>query len=369
MDVDAGVLWERNSPWTIEEIQLGDPGPREVLVKLGASGICHSDDHAVTGDVQLPLPLIGGHEGAGEVVEIGREVTRVAVGDQVILAAVPACGQCRWCSNGRQNLCDSGSRAMSTETYDGTSRRMLRGVAVSALTQLGTFSPFTTVSEMQAVRIDPDIPAQVAALVGCGVTTGLQASTKVAEVKAGDVVVIQGTGGVGISAVQGARIAGAAIIVAVDPVQAKRDWALQFGATHAVPSMDEATLLVSELTRGVMADKAILCVGVAHGDQIGPLLAIISKGGRVVVSSVSPMHESGMSGSLFDLAMMNKELRGHIYGQANPIADFPRTLALYRQGVLQLDEMITRTYPLADLNAAFEDLHAGRNVRGVLVFD
>jgi S-(hydroxymethyl)glutathione dehydrogenase/alcohol dehydrogenase len=369
MKVEAAVLWERHSPWKVEEIDLGEPHAREVLVQIKASGICHSDDHAVTGDFQTHLPQIGGHEGAGVVVSVGDNVTRVKVGDHVILSAIPSCGTCRWCSAGRANLCDAGASSMTVEAPDGTVRRHHGDVPVSALCQLGTFSPYVTVSEFQTVPIDRDVPFEVAALIGCGVTTGVQASTKVADVVTGDVVVVQGVGGVGVSAVQGARIAGATTIVAVDPVPAKRDWALGFGATHTAATMEEATELVSELTRGVMADKAILCVGVAHGSHIGPLLDIVSKGGRVVVSSVAPMSEQGMSGSVFQLGMMNKELRGHVYGQANPIADFPRTIALYRSGALKLDEMITRRLPLHDVNEGFAAMHAGTVIRSVITFD
>lgn len=368
MKVAAAVLWERRSPWKIEEIDLGDPHAREVLVRMSASGICHSDDHAVTGDMQTILPQVGGHEGAGIVEAVGENVTRVKVGDHVILAAIPSCGMCRWCSAGRANLCDRGAASMTLEAWDGTVRRHVDGRPIFALCQLGTFSPYVTVSELQAVPIDHDVPLDVAALIGCGVTTGVQAATKVAQVASGDVVVVQGVGGVGMSAVQGARIAGAATIVAVDPVQAKRNWALDFGATHTASTMEEATALVSEVTHGVMADKAILCVGVAHGDDIGPLLDIVSKGGLVAVSSVAPMAERGMSGSLFHFAMSNKELRGHVYGQANPTADFPRTIALYRNGKLDIEGMITRRLKLHEINEGFEAMHAGTVLRSVITF-
>jgi NDMA-dependent alcohol dehydrogenase len=369
MKVQAGVLWQRGEVWKVEEVELGDPKPGEVLVRIAASGICHSDDHSVTGDVLTPLPLVGGHEGAGTVVAIGDKVSRVSVGDHVILTAIPSCGNCRWCSSGHANLCDKGAAAMTVETYDGTVRRHIGETPISAMCQLGTFSDHVVVSEMQTVPIDTDIPLDVAALIGCGVTTGLQAATKVGEVRPGDVVVVQGVGGVGTNAVQGARIAGASTIVAVDPVEAKREWAVQFGATDAAASMEEATELVSSVTRNVMADKAILCVSVAHGEHLGPLLRIISKGGRVVITSVAPMTEEGMSGSLFELAMMDKEVRGHVYGRCNPMADIPRTLALYRSGQLKLDELITTRYKLADVNDGFAAMHGGTNLRGLIEFD
>jgi len=368
MRTHAAVLWQQGGPWKLEQIELDPPKEREVLVKLAASGLCHSDDHAVTGDTPIPYPVVGGHEGAGVVVEVGSQVTRVAVGDHVILAAVPSCGACRWCSSGRANLCDLGAFALTGHGPDGTYRRHLDGVGIGAFAQLGTFSPYVVVGETQTVAIRQDIPLELAALVGCGVTTGLGAAQRVGQVQPGDVVVVVGIGGVGINAVQGARIAGAATIVAVDPVAKKRDWAREFGAHHAVASVEEAQQLVAQLTRNVMADKAILCVGVAHGSDVGPLLNLVSKGGRVVITSVAPVAEEGMSGSLFALAMMNRQLVGHVFGQANPTADFPRTLDLYTGGQLRLAELVTARYTLDQINEGYEAMHRGDNLRGIITY-
>lgn len=368
METSAAVLWGVKEPWKVEQLTLDPPGPREVLVQLAASGLCHSDDHVVTGDTPCPTPMVGGHEGAGVVLEVGADVTRVKVGDHVILTPVPNCGQCRWCVSGRANLCDMGAFALSGHGPDGTFRRHLGDLGVGAYCQIGTFSQYTVVSETQAVPIDEDIPLELAALVGCGVTTGVGAATTVGGVQPGDVVVVVGIGGVGINAVQGARIAGAGIIVAVDPLENKRAWAEQFGATHSVASMEEAHELVGELTRGVMADKAILAVGVAHGEMAGPLLSLVSKGGRAVLTAVAPVAEVGTSASMFDIAMMNKQLVGHVFGEANPLADFPRLLRLYRNGQLMLDELITQRYPIERINDGYADMHGGRNLRGVLVY-
>jgi S-(hydroxymethyl)glutathione dehydrogenase/alcohol dehydrogenase len=369
MQTRAAVLWEVGGPWKVENIELDPPQAGEVLVKLAASGLCHSDDHIVTGDTPAPLPMIGGHEGAGVVTEVGPGVTRVAVGDHVILAAVPACGQCRWCSSGQANLCDRGAYALTGHGPDGTYRRHQGGTDIGAYCQIGTFSPYIVASEMQTVPIDQSIPLDLAALVGCGVTTGLGAAQAVGQVRPGDFVVVVGVGGVGINAVQGALIAGAATVVAVDPVEKKRDWALRFGAHHAAASIDEARALVSELTGNVGADKAILCVGVAHGDLVGPMLSLVSKGGRVVITSVAPIAEQGMSGSLFEVAMLNKQLVGHVFGQANPIADFPRTLQLYKNRALKLDELVTQRYSLDDINEGYAAMHRGDNLRGILVYE
>lgn len=369
MKVSAAVLWERRSPWKVEKIELADPGPGQVLVEVAASGICHSDDHGVTGDIPMPLPQVGGHEGAGVVLEVGPGVTRVRPGDHVVLSAIPTCGNCRWCNSGRSNLCDLGRRAATRQATAEVPPRRLGDRTLSAVSQLGTFSSHVVVSELQAVRIDEDIPLDVAALVGCGVTTGVLGATRVAGVEPGDVVVVQGVGGVGVNAVQGAQIAGASVIVAVDPVEQKREWAKTFGATHVASDMDEAKELVADLTKGVMADKSILCIGVARHSFLPPLLDIVSKGGRAVIASIAPVApeaDAGTSFSLFDFAMSNKELRGHVYGQANPVADFPRLLSLYRSGRLKLDELITARYRLEDINDGFAAMHGGTILRGLL---
>jgi len=368
MKTRAAVLWQVGGPWKVEELELDPPRDGEVLVQLAASGLCHSDDHALTGDTPCPFPIVGGHEGAGVVVDVGPNVDRVAVGDHVLLSAVPSCGRCRWCSAGRANLCDRGAYALTGHGPDGTYRRHQGTTDIGAYCQLGTFSEYTVVSQFQTVPIRKDVPLELAALVGCGVTTGLGAAIKVGEVEPGDVVVVVGVGGIGVNAVQGAKIAGAATIVAVDPLANKRDWARQFGATHTAASLDEARELVSSLTGNVMADKAILCVGIAHGDMVGPLLSLVSKGGRAVITSITPIADTGMSGSLFEFTMMNKQLVGHVFGQANPTADFPRTLELYANGVLKLDELVTRRYPLEGINDGYAAMHNGDNLRGVLVY-
>ncbi|MFE9327533.1 NDMA-dependent alcohol dehydrogenase [Nocardia sp. NPDC052278] len=369
MQVPAAVLWAQGAPWKIETVELDAPHEGEVLVKLAASGLCHSDDHVVTGDTPCAFPMIGGHEGAGVVEAVGPGVTRTAVGDHVILAAVPACGQCRACSRGRANLCDRGAFALTGHGPDGTYRRHIGDTGIGAYCQIGTFSPYVVAHETQTVPIRRDVPLELAALIGCGVTTGVGAAVKVGRVQIGDIVVVVGIGGVGINAVQGALLGGAATVVAVDPVARKRDWALQFGAHHAVSSMAEATELVGKLTDGAGADLAILCVGVAHGDMVGPLLGLIAKGGRAVVTSVAPVAEENMSGRLFELAMWNKTLSGHVFGQANPIDDFPRTVELYRCGAIKLEELVTARYTLDEINEGYRAMHSGENLRGIIVYD
>lgn len=366
MRVPAAVLFGPHEPYKVEEIELDEPKSREVMVELTASGLCHSDDHFVAGDIPLPGAMVAGHEGAGVVVDVGSEVTRVKEGDHVILHPVPNCGQCRWCVNGRANLCDMGAFALTGHAPDGTYRRHLCDTDIGAFCQLGTFSPYTTVSETQVVSIDPDVPLEVAALIGCGVTTGVGAATRVGQIQHGDVVVVIGAGGVGTSAIQGARIAGAAVIVAVEPIEFRREQSKHFGATHAFADVSQADPLVRDLTHGVGADVVIITVGVMRPELLAPALFLTSKGGTCVVTSVAPITDMTASISLFDFAMMNKRLLGHVYGQANPLDDFRRLVSLYKSGALLLDDMITRQYDLAEINDGFAAMHDGSNIRGAI---
>jgi S-(hydroxymethyl)glutathione dehydrogenase/alcohol dehydrogenase len=366
MKVEAAVLFGTHQPYKVVDIELDKPKEREVLVELTASGLCHTDDHLVTGDMPVPLPMVAGHEGAGVVVELGPEVTRVKEGDHVILHAPPNCGQCRWCVTGRAYICDRSAFALTGYGADGTYRRHLDGADIGAFCQLGTFSPYTTVSETQVVPIDSDVPLNVAALIGCGVTTGFGAATKVGQVREGDVVVVIGAGGVGTSAIQGARVAGAATIVAVEPFDFRRGQATTFGATHTAPEIAAAERLVRDITRGVMADVVIITVGVMHGDLLAPAMQLVSKGGTCVLTSVAPASETHVNFSLTELVFYNKRLLGHVYGEANPVDDFRRMVNMYKSGALLLDEMITREYSLAEINDGYAAMHDGSNIRGVI---
>jgi len=377
----AAILWETNSKWSVEEIDLDPPGPGEVLVKLAASGLCHSDEHLVTGDMVMDpsiadalglqqLPIIGGHEGAGEVVETGANVTGVAPGDHVVLSFIPACGRCPSCAIGQQHLCDLGAFLLAgRQVTDFTARHHASdGRDLGIMCCVGTFEPITVVSEASCVKIEPHIPLDKAALVGCGVTTGWGSAVNAADVRSGETVVVVGLGGIGMNAVQGARLAGADKIVAIDLLSSKQERAVQFGATHTAGSMEEAAALVSELTRGAMADKAILTVGVAYGDLIAPLMNLVKKAGRAVVTAVAPMSQTDVKLDLFMHAMARKELVGCIFGNANPRRDIPRILDLYMDGKLLLDELVTNTYTLGDVNQGYEDMRNGTNIRGLITF-
>jgi len=370
LKTQAAVLWNVGEPWSLEEVDLGEPVGGEVKVKLAASGLCHSDEHLVTGDIPIALPVIGGHEGAGVVEAVGPGVTSVKEGDHVVLSFIPACGRCHFCSTGRQNLCDLGMHLLGgLPIADGVQRFSAKGKGLGTMCLLGTFCPYTVVHESSVVKIDESVPLDVAALVGCGVTTGWGTAVYSADVQPGETVVVIGTGGVGVNAVQGARLAGARHIVAVDPVPFKREQAMAFGATHTAPDLDAAQALVTELTWGRMADKAILTVGTAEGDLIAPMLDIVAKDGRAVVTAIAPMSQMDVKLNLHLLTLFQKQLHGSLFGSANPRADIPKLLTLYGEGLLKLDELVTRRYKLEDVNQGYQDMRDGKNVRGLIVFD
>ncbi|RAY12625.1 alcohol dehydrogenase [Actinomadura craniellae] len=382
MQTRAAILWESHTDWSIEDIELDDPKAGEVKIKIAASGMCHSDEHMVTGDMVVPpefaelvaleqFPVIGGHEGAGEVVEVGPGVTTLQEGDHVVLSFIPACGRCPSCARGQQHLCDLGAVLLAgRQISDFTARHHSKsGKDLGTMCCTGTFSPYTVVNESSCVKIDEWIPMDKAALVGCGVTTGWGSAVNAADVQAGDTVVVIGVGGIGMNAVQGAAMAGARHVVAVDPVEWKREKAVStFGATHSAASIEEAMAMVGELTWGANADKAILATGVATGDLIAPMMSMVAKGGRGVVTAVAPMTQEDVKLNLFELSMMRKELVGCIFGNANPRRDIPRLLHLYQDGRLKLDELITTTYTLDEINQGYQDMRDGKNIRGLITY-
>ena len=261
-----------------------------MVIKIAGAGLCHSDEHLMTGDMlpdpsmaPMVFPMVGGHEAAGEVVDVGPGVRSVAVGDHVVLSFIPACGRCPSCAKGQQHLCDMGAYALTgRQITDMTARHHdHEGNDLGIMCCIGTFAEYTVVNEASCVKIDNWMNLETASLIGCGVTTGWGSAVYAADVTPGDTVVVIGLGGIGMNAVQGARIAGARYIVAVDPVSWKRDAAEQFGATHAAESIEAAMAIVSKITWGANADKAILTTGVATGDLIAPMLALVAKGGRV----------------------------------------------------------------------------------------
>ncbi|WP_156752397.1 NDMA-dependent alcohol dehydrogenase [Mycobacterium sp. ACS1612] len=386
MKCQGAVIRGVGQDWEITEITLDPPREGEVLVKMAVAGICHSDDHFSTGDmVPTPdlaammeamgmprldyFPLIGGHEGAGVVAEVGPGVRSVKPGDRVSYSFIAACGKCRWCVSGMTYLCDNGAAMLTKESIDGARRRHLGDEDVTAFCQLGTFAEYGLLAEESVIKLDESIPLEAASLVSCGVTTGWGSGTTGVGTKPGDTVVVVGTGGVGINAVQGARAAGANMVIAVDPVEFKRDSAKFFGATDTSPSMEEAIAQVRELTRGVMADRVVLTPSVVTADMLTPALALTSKGGTCLITGVPKFELSMVPMLLVDMLQSCKTLKGLIYGGMNPRASMPMLLDMYRNGHLKLDELITKRYKLNEINDAIADLREGRNIRGVIEFD
>jgi NDMA-dependent alcohol dehydrogenase len=386
MKCQAAVIRGVGREWELEEITLDPPRAGEVLVKMAVAGVCHSDDHFATGDyIPTPelvaimeatgapvpdyFPVLGGHEGAGVVEEVGPGVGSVRPGDRVAMSFMPACGSCRWCVTGQTYLCDAGAMMMAKEmTTDGTPRRHLGDEDLTAMAQLGTFAEYAVLSEHSVVKIDDSTPFEAASLVSCGVTTGWGSGTVGVGTEVGDTVVVVGTGGVGINAVQGARAAGANSVIAVDPVDFKRDTAKFFGATDTCPSMEEAFPLVHALTQGVMADRVVLTPGVLRPEMLAPALMLTRKGGTCLMTAVPKLEVSMVPLVLVDMIQSCKQLKGLLYGGMNPRASMPMLLSMYRNGNLKLDELVTRRYRLGQLNDAIADMREGRNIRGIIEF-
>jgi len=368
MKTRAAVLWGLNQKWEVEEVDLDGPKEREVLVKLTVSGLCHSDDHLVTGDMPMQLPAVGGHEGAGVVVDIGPGVSEVEVGDHVVLSFIPACGRCRECARGMSNLCELGAAIVLGPQLDGTHRFHARGQDLGQMCVLGTFSEYTVVPIASVVKVDKDIPLDKAALVGCGVTTGYGAAVRTGEVSDGDTVVVMGVGGLGINAVQGAHIAGARQIVALDPVAYKLERSTEFGATHTAATVEEAHAIVTDITRGRMADVCVVTTDSGEGTYVAQGLSLVGKRGRVVMTAIPHPTDTRVDMSLFDLTLYEKQVRGCLFGSSNPRHDIFRMLDLYQSGRLKLDELVTREYALEDVNQGYDDMKSGRNLRGLIRF-
>jgi NDMA-dependent alcohol dehydrogenase len=367
MRTQAAVLWEYGQDWQVTELELDEPRAGEVLVRLAASGLCHSDEHVRAGDLPMEgLPCVGGHEGAGVVERAGPGVTKVSEGDHVVLSFIPACGDCAWCASGHQNLCDLGAGLRTGLQRDGTSRHHVAGHDARLMCMLGTFSPYTVCGESSVVRIDDAIPLERAALVGCGVTTGWGTAVYGAGVKPGDTVVVFGVGGVGAAAIQGARIAGATQIIAVDPAPFNREQSLRFGATHAFGSAAEAAAAVTDLTHGAMANSALITVDVATATILADGLSVVGKTGTVALTSIAPVALRAIELPMFQLTSWQKRIVGCLFGNASPRADIPKLLRLYQEGDLMLDELVTRTYRLHEVNDGYEDMRKHRNVRGVI---
>jgi S-(hydroxymethyl)glutathione dehydrogenase/alcohol dehydrogenase len=362
----AVICRELNQPVVVEEIRVDPPKRGEVTVKLAACGVCHSDLSATNGTLQLQLPLILGHEAAGEVVEVGEGVPHLAVGDHVVSSFIYMCGECRFCAAGRPVLCVEQGKALTT-LPDGTVRtRDAKGNPLNIFSGCGVMAEYATIHVDNLVKIDPKVPLDRAALVGCAVTTGVGAVFNTARVVPGSSVAVFGCGGVGLNVVQGARIAGAERIIAIDTLEAKASLAREFGATDTLVLKpgEDPTKALKKMTGGG-PDYAFECVG--SGELAAVAYKAIRRGGLAVVVGVAKPGDSTAVRTM-TLPFEEKTLTGSYFGSCVPRIDFPRMLALYQAGKLKLDELITRRYRVEEAPQAFADLQSGRNARGVIVF-
>jgi S-(hydroxymethyl)glutathione dehydrogenase/alcohol dehydrogenase len=344
---------------SVEEVTPVDPGPRDVIVRIGASGVCHSDVSVTNGALPIPPPCVLGHEGAGTIEWVGPEVSRVAVGDRVIASFVPACGVCFFCLHGQSNLCELGNEINFLPKVTRAD-----GSTAIALTALGTFADQMTVHEACVVKVETDVPDEQLALIGCGVTTGVGAALNTAHVEPGSSVAVIGCGGVGQAVIQGARIAGAGRIFAIDPVELKRKAAEQLGATDLIdPADGDPTAQVHALTGGRGADYAFEVIGLP--ETINQAFATARRGGTVVVVGASRI-ESQVTLSGFGLFYEEKKLLGCVYGSAQVRRDFPRFIGLVETGRLDIANMVSAQIGLDDVNDAFRAMQAGEVIRSVI---
>ncbi len=370
MKTRAAVMRAIGQDWEVTELELDPPKTGEVLIKWVASGICHSDEHLRNGDLVPRYPIVGGHEGAGIIEEVGPGVTRVKPGDHIICSFLPVCGHCRWCATGRSNLCDLGATILDGHLLDATYRfHDAAGEDVGGFCMLGTFADRAVVSELSCVPVDNDVPLDKVALIGCGVPTGWGSAVHAAAVEPGDTIVIYGIGGIGINSVQGAALAGARNVVAVDPLPNKREAAEQLGATHSFATAGEAAMAIHGLTRGVMADKAIVTAGTVTTELVNDALNTVRKAGTVVITGLADLVSNNIQINSTLLTLMEKRIQGSIFGSGDPYNDIPLMVQLYQSGDLKLDELITTTYSLDQINQGFEDLLNGKNIRGLILHD
>jgi S-(hydroxymethyl)glutathione dehydrogenase/alcohol dehydrogenase len=356
----AAIFTEANQPLSIEEVELSPVGRRDVLVRVNASGVCHSDLSIQNGSVPLPPPCILGHEGSGTVEEVGAEVTSVKKGDRVIASFVLACGDCWWCLHDRTNLCEA---ALGNSMVPRATRS--DGSIASGMTGLGTFAEAMVLAERSVVKVGTDLPDEQLALIGCGVTTGVGAALNTARVQPGSSVAVIGCGGVGQAVIQGARIAGAARIIAVDPVELKRKTAEQLGATDLVdPGQGDPVSQVQALTGGRGVDYAFEVIGLP--DTIGQAYQMARRGGTAVIVGM-PRMDAMVTFSAFQLFYDEKKLLGCVYGSSQVQRDFQRFIDLIETGRLDVGSMVSRRIKLDEVNDAFRAMEAGEVIRSVII--
>jgi NDMA-dependent alcohol dehydrogenase len=363
----AAILYKPNTPLEVVDVKQEDPRAGEARVRVKAAGVCHSDWHIINGDWTLPLPMVLGHEAAGIVEDVGAGVTAVKPGDHVIFSFRPQCGHCLYCSIGRSVLCDGHNDTPRFVMFDGTTRLSRNGEGLNQLARIGTFAEKVVCPAEQLVPIRREMPWPQAALIGCAVPTGVGAVTRCARVEAGASVLVVGCGGVGLNVVQGARLAGAGVIVACDLLDNKLAFARDFGATHTLDaSAGDVVERVRALTGGRGVDYAFDAIG-SEATTL-QILDAIRPGGTAVIVGMAPMLTRAPI-TPYLMALQEKTLKGTLYGSVRPEVDFPQLVDLYLDGRLKLDQLISRTYRLKEINEGFELLRTGQVARGVIVFD
>ena len=367
MKTKAAVLYEYGKPLVIDELELVSPREKEVLVRNKAAGLCHTDLLIINGVVRMPpLPCIPGHEGAGLIQEVGPGVTKVKPGDPVLLMWVPVCGQCYYCLRDQPYLCAEKDKTRSGTMLDGTYRLRKGTQNIHSMLGVGCFSEYNVVSEQSILPIDPSIPFDMAAVVGCGVITGVGAVINKAKVKPGSSVALVGVGGVGLNVIQGAVLASATKILAIDILDNKLELAKLFGATHVINASREDPLeKVMEITKGIGADYAFEVVGSAETALTA--YKLIRRGGSVVVVGL-PDLEAKLNLPLYEIPFMEKSILGCNYGSGDSRVDLITLLELYKAGRIHLEQLVTNRYRLEEINTGFKDLEAGKNARGVIIY-
>jgi len=363
----AAVSYEYNKPLVVEELDLDGPKETEVLVEFKAAGLCHTDLSIMQGVLPLPpLPCVAGHEAAGVVREAGKAVSGVKVGDHVLLAWVPVCGKCYYCLRGQHYLCAEKDIVRSGVMLDGTYRLRKGDQNINIMMGVGAFSNFNVVSERSVVPIDKDIPFEIASLVGCAVVTGVGAVLNKGKVRPGSTVAVVGVGGIGLNMIQGAVIANATTIIAVDILQNKLDFAKKFGATHVIDaSREDPVEKTLEITNGIGVDYAFEALG--KPETALTTFRLIRRGGEAVIAG-APSLQDKLTIPLVDASIMEKSVSGTYYGSGDPRLQLPYLLDLYKNGRLKLDELITKRYSFEQINEGFDDLQSGKNARGIILY-
>lgn len=361
----AAVLYDPNTPLKVEKVTLEEPETNEVLVKIVATGICHSDLHFMKGEMPVPVPVVPGHEGAGIVEKVGPGVTTLQVGDHVVMMVSFSCGKCRYCIEGKPTMCVENLPIQSMATLPGGGKRLHKDKnELNHLFGLASYAEYAVVHERSCVKVREDAPLNVVCLLGCGTSTGVGAAINSTGIKPGESIAIFGCGGVGLSAVIGAKLAGAGKIIAIDTLDKKLAMAKKLGADYLInASQDDPMAKVMEITGGG-ADYALECIG--NVNVMAQAFASIRFGGKLIVVGMAPLGTT-LSIATYEF-LLGKTITGTVQGDINPQIDIPRYIDLFMDGRLPIDKLISKSYTLDEINDAFKDLEKGETIRSIIKF-